>query len=412
MFERARGAGLGTGGAAGSGGNGGMMNRVLDVSVVVGTRPEAIKLAPVILAMARAPERYRVKVISTGQHRAMLDRALGDFGITPDLDLQVMRDRQTLAELSARVMTGVSELLATDRPDLLMVQGDTTTAFIAALCAFYQQVPVVHIEAGLRSHNPLNPFPEEMNRRLIGGVAALHCAPTPRAGRALVAEGVARESIAVTGNTVIDALHTIVDSGKAVVDVPGLPANPECLILVTLHRRESWGEEMSAVCRALRRIVDGHPEVTMVLPAHLNPNVREVVMPVLGGHERIVLVEPVPYPTLVGLIRASHLVITDSGGIQEEAPAFGKPVLVARKTTERPEAVEANCARLVGTDEETLFAAADQLLRDDAAYAAMVRPYSPFGDGQAAQRTLEAMTRWFSGERPALPAAREFAGLA
>lgn len=386
------------------------MTNQLKVSIVVGTRPEAIKLAPVILAM-RAHAAFRPTVVSTGQHRAMLDRALGDFGITPDLDLEVMRDRQTLAELSSRVMLGVSDLLARDRPDVMMVQGDTTTAFIAALSAFYQQVPVVHIEAGLRSHNPLNPFPEEMNRRLIGGVAALHCAPTPRACQALVAEGVDRAQIAVTGNTVIDALHTIVESGKAKVEVEGLPADPGRLVLVTLHRRESWGAEMSAVCRGLRRTVDKHPDITMVLPLHLNPNVREVVMPILGGHPRIVLTEPVPYPCLVGLIRAATLVITDSGGIQEEAPAFGKPVLVARKTTERPEAVDANCARLVGTEEEALFQAADLLLSDEEAYKAMVRPYSPFGDGRAAERSLVAMLRWQSGERPALPPEQEFAGL-
>lgn len=387
------------------------MAKQLKVSVVVGTRPEAIKLAPVILGMHRAREDFLPVVVSTGQHRAMLDRALGDFEITPDIDLQVMRDRQTLAELSSRVMLGISDLLLKDRPDVLMVQGDTSTAFIAALAAFYQQVPVVHIEAGLRSHNPLNPFPEEMNRRLLGGVAALHCAPTPRACAALVAEGIPRDSIAVTGNTVIDALHTIVDAGKATVDVEGLPADHGRLVLVTLHRRESWGDEMSAVCRGLRRIVERHPEITIVAPVHLNPNVRDVVMPILGGHPRIVLTEPVPYPTLVGLIRASDLVITDSGGIQEEAPAFGKPVLVARKTTERPEAVEAGCAKLVGTDEEVLFAAADLLLSDGEAYRAMVRPYSPYGDGRGAERSLEAMRRWFAGQKPALPAAQEFAGL-
>lgn len=387
------------------------MSKQLRVSVVVGTRPEAIKLAPVILAMRAAPGDFQATVVSTGQHRAMLDRALGDFDITPDVDLQVMRDRQSLAELSSRVMLGVSELLEEARPDVLMVQGDTSTAFIAALAAFYQQLPVVHIEAGLRSGNPMNPFPEEMNRRLIGGVAALHCAPTPRACAALVAEGIKREAIAVTGNTVIDALHTIVDSGKATTEVEGLPAERGRLVLVTLHRRESWGEEMSAVCRGLRRIVDAHEDITMVAPVHLNPNVRDVVMPILGDHPRIVLIEPVPYPTLVGLIREADLVITDSGGIQEEAPAFGKPVLVARKTTERPEAVEAGCAKLVGTDEDVLFAAGDLLLSDEEAYRAMVRPYSPFGDGRGAERSLLAMRRWFGGERPALPVDQEFSGL-
>ena len=256
------------------------MAKVMKVSVVVGTRPEAIKLAPVILAMKDASEDFLPHVVSTGQHRAMLDRALGDFGITPDVDLQVMRDRQSLAELSSRVMLGMSDLLLQDRPDVLMVQGDTSTAFIAALAAFYQQVPVIHIEAGLRRHNPLNPFPEEMNRRLLGGVAALHCAPTQRACAALVAEGIARETIAVTGNTVIDALHTIVDTGKASMDVEGLPADHGRLVLVTLHRRESLGEEMASVCRALRRIVERHDDITMVLPVHLNPGVRDVVMPI------------------------------------------------------------------------------------------------------------------------------------
>jgi UDP-N-acetylglucosamine 2-epimerase (non-hydrolysing) len=275
-------------------------------------------------------------------------------------------------------MLGVSELLEAERPDFLVVQGDTTTAFIAALAAFYQKLPVVHVEAGLRSNNPMNPFPEEMNRRLIGGVAALHAAPTPRACKSLLAEGVARDAIAVTGNTVIDALHTIVDGGKADPTVEGLPENHGRLVLVTLHRRESWGDEMTAVCRGLRRIAEAHSDITMVMPVHMNPNVRDVVMPILGDHDRIILTKPVPYPNLVGLIRASHLVITDSGGIQEEAPAFGKPVLVARKTTERPEAVEANCAKLVGTDEDLLVREANSLLTDDAAYQAMVRPFSPF----------------------------------
>ena len=384
----------------------------LKASLVVGTRPEAIKIAPIVLAMNAASDRFEPQLVSTGQHRAMLDRAFGDFGISPERDLNVMRDRQTLPELTSRVMLGVSELLETERPDLLVVQGDTTTAFIAALAAFYQKLPVVHVEARLRSNNPMNPFPEEMNRRLIGGVATLHAAPTPRACKSLLAEGIARDSIAVTGNTVIDALHAIVDSGKADPSVDGLPADHGRLVLVTLHRRESLGEEMMAVCRALRRIADAHADITMVLPVHMNPSVRDVVMPVLGNHDRIILTEPVPYPNLVGLIRASHLVITDSGGIQEEAPAFGKPVLVARKTTERPEAVEANCAKLVGTDEELLVQEANRLLTDEDAYQAMVRPYSPFGYGHAAERTLTAITRWFAGERPALPGNEEFAGLA
>ena len=216
----------------------------LKASLVVGTRPEAIKIAPIVLAMEAAPDLFEPQLVSTGQHRAMLDRAFGDFGISPDVDLNVMRDRQSLPELTSRVMLGVSELLEAERPDLLVVQGDTTTAFIAALAAFYQKLPVVHVEAGLRSNNPMNPFPEEMNRRLIGGVAALHAAPTPRACKSLLAEGVARDAIAITGNTVIDALHAIVDSGKADPSVEGLPEDHGRLVLVTLHRRESLGDEM------------------------------------------------------------------------------------------------------------------------------------------------------------------------
>lgn len=358
----------------------------MKIVVVFGTRPEAIKLAPVIAELRRHPH-IDVHVVTTAQHRELLDQVLEVFAIVPDADLQVMRPRQTLGELTGRVLEKTDALLAQTAADLLVVQGDTTSAFAAALAAFYRGVPVAHVEAGLRTGSPANPFPEEMNRRLTGAIAALHFAPTRRAHDALVAEGVAAEKILTTGNTVVDALQQIRQSGafREARERIRIGVN-ERLLLVTLHRRESWGAPLAGMCAALRQIVEARPEVRMILPVHLNPAVREIVHEHLGGVPRVSLVEPMDYFSFVATLEASWLVLTDSGGVQEEAPVLGCPVLVLRDTTERPEAIEHGVATLVGTKPAAIIAAAMELLEHPERRDRMAQPVSPFGDGHAAAR--------------------------
>lgn len=363
------------------------MKRIL---LVFGTRPEAIKMAPLVHELQSREGAEPITCV-TAQHREMLDQVLDWFRINPDHDLDLMQPSQTLVGLTARALTGVSEVIETVQPDVVVSQGDTTTAMTAALAAFYQRVAVGHVEAGLRTHNIYNPFPEEVNRHLISVVATYNFAPTRTAKDALLAEGVAAGTISVTGNTVIDALHWTVDREHA-LDL-GLPLDNESerLILVTAHRRESFGPDFESMCRALRRIVDEHPDTRLIYPVHLNPNVQEPVHRILGDVDRIHLIDPVPYPDLAHLMARSTLVITDSGGIQEEAPALGKPVLVMRRTTERPEAVTAGTAKLVGTDEEAIVRQATALLTDPDAYAAMANAVSPYGDGRAAARIADVL---------------------
>jgi len=357
------------------------MKRVLSV---FGTRPEAIKLAPVILEVRKRPDEFENIVCVTAQHRQMLDQVLDWFAISPDHDLNLMQPNQTLADFAGRALLAIGGLLEEVRPDVVLVQGDTSTAMIAALGAFYRRTPVGHVEAGLRTHDRYNPFPEEINRRIVGALTSFHFAPTERAAETLRGEQVPEGSIFVTGNTVVDALLMTVKRPVR-LDL-GFSWEGRRLVLVTAHRRESFGAPFESLCRALRDLADRNADVEIVYPVHLNPNVREPVMRILAGHPRIRLIEPLRYEQFSHLMSRSYLILTDSGGIQEEAPVLGKPTLVMRETTERPEAIEAGTARLVGTDRTRIVTEAERLLNDDSAYAAMAHAGSPFGDGRAAER--------------------------
>ena len=363
----------------------------MKIVVVMGTRPEAIKLAPLVAELRRRPN-VDLRVVTTGQHRELLDQVLTTFAIVPDDDLNVMRPEQTLAELSGRVLSGVDRLLSTVAPDVLVVQGDTTSAFMCGLGAWYRRVPVAHVEAGLRTGLLSDPFPEEMNRRLTARIASLHFAPTARARMALLDEGVADDTIFVTGNTIVDALLHIrrcdsYQNGPLPVGVD----RAQRLLLVTLHRRESWGPRLDGMCRAIRRIAEMRPDVRIVFPVHANPVVRRIVHDTLGGDPRIELIQPTDYQTFIKLMDASWLVLTDSGGVQEEAPVLGRPVLVLRETTERPEAIECGVARAIGTDPDAIVRHTLALLDNPAEHARMAQATSPFGDGHAAQRIADIL---------------------
>lgn len=361
------------------------MKRIL---TIVGTRPEAIKLAPVTLELAKHADRIEHTICSTAQHRQMLDQVHGWFGIEPHIDLNLMAPNQKLADFAAKALIDVTRVIEHVKPHVVIVQGDTTTAMMAALAAAYQRVDVAHVEAGLRTDDLFNPFPEELNRRIASAVTRYHFAPTERAARTLREENIPADRIQVTGNTVIDALRLTLDR-KVELDLPFL--NGHRTVLVTAHRRESFGAPFESLCRALRGLADRNPNVTLVYPVHLNPNVREPVNRLLAGHDRIHLIEPLSYEKFVHLMARAELLLTDSGGVQEEAPYLGKPALVMRDNTERPEAVEAGTAKLVGTDEETIIREAERLLNDSAAYQSMARAGSPFGDGFAARRIVEAL---------------------
>jgi len=332
-------------------------------------------------------------VCVTAQHRLMLDQILDWFHITPDYDLNLMRPNQTLAGLTASALEAINDTLETVKPDVALVQGDTTTAMASAMAAFYQRIPVGHIEAGLRTHHRYNPFPEEVNRHLISVMATHNFAPTETARAALMVEGVPSASIHVTGNTVIDALQWTVSQPYTLdLDIP-LDRPGERLILITGHRRESFGPAFESICVALRQIAERNPEARLIYPVHLNPNVQEPVYRLLQGVERIHLTDPLPYPAFAHLMARASFLISDSGGIQEEAPALGKPVLVMRETTERPEAIEAGTAKLVGTDTEKIVAEAERLLHDQGAYDAMAQAHSPFGDGHAAEKIVDILIK-------------------
>ncbi|MFT8884866.1 MAG: UDP-N-acetylglucosamine 2-epimerase (non-hydrolyzing) [Acetobacter papayae] len=376
------------------------------VMVLFGTRPECIKLAPVVRALRARPDDFHVTVCSTGQHREMLHMTLQSLGLTVDEDLDVMRPDQTLPQLTGAILSGCAELIRRHSPDWMLVQGDTTTAFVGALAAFYGRVRIGHVEAGLRTGRKDNPFPEEINRRLITPMADLHFAPTPRAAAALLAEGVSSQSVHVTGNTGIDALlalcarwqsgeQSIDPSGNYAADHAGSPegvepavaalAGASPLVLITCHRRENFGPELEAICKALRHLAETWPAAQFVFPVHLNPSVRRAVMPLLGGIANLHLLEPVAYDTMVFLMRRATLILTDSGGIQEEAPTFGVPVLVMRATTERQESVEAGFARLVGSNADMIVAEASRILSAGGCPELSGRP-NPYGDGHAAER--------------------------
>ncbi|MFF2275645.1 non-hydrolyzing UDP-N-acetylglucosamine 2-epimerase [Agromyces sp. NPDC058126] len=385
------------------------MPRIL---VVYGTRPEAIKLAPVVTALRRT-HCFETVVAVTAQHRLMLDQVNGIFGIRPDHDLDLLRERPNLTGITAGTIEGIEPLLAKYKPDMMLVQGDTTTVFAAALAAFYAQVPVAHLEAGLRTSHRYDPYPEEINRRLATVLASLHLAPTSNARRNLEHEGVDPASIHVTGNTVIDALLQVhgmhLPTTEPALDRIG---DAERLILVTSHRRENWGAPMERIGRAVARLARRYPQARVLLPAHLNPIVRESLLPPLEGLDNVVVTAPLDYVDMAHAVAASTIVLTDSGGVQEEAPSLGKPVLVLRETTERPEAVEAGTVALVGTDEDRIVDTASELLDEPARYLEMARAVNPYGDGRASERVLGALGAYFGLNEPLEEFAGEAAGAA
>jgi UDP-N-acetylglucosamine 2-epimerase (non-hydrolysing) len=371
--------------------------------IVMGTRPEVMKLAPVALELGRFPARFRVEMVGTGQHRDLLPQHLALFRIRLHHDLQVMKDRQTLADIAARTLQRMHALLSRTSPDVVVVEGDTSAAFAAGLASCYHQIPIAHVEAGLRSGDPFNPFPEETNRRLLGGLADIHFAPTPGARDNLLRENVPPERIYVTGNTAIDALLLAARRRPQRSAVRADSLRRRRLLLVTAHRRESWDQGLAEICLALGDLVDRFPDVMVVYAVHPNPTVRRVAEKLLAGRERILLIAPPDYVSFVALMKRSYLILTDSGGIQEEAPSLSKPVLVMRKTTERMEGIEAGCAELVGVKRVGIVASASRLLTDQARYAAMTRVSNPYGDGRAAVRIRRGLAHYFglARRRPA-----------
>jgi UDP-N-acetylglucosamine 2-epimerase (non-hydrolysing) len=371
--------------------------------VVVGTRPDAIKLAPLIGKLRAAPDLEPI-VVSTGQHREMLDQALDLFSIRPHHDLYVMKHGQSLSGVTCRVLQGIKPVIQREKPDAVIVQGDTTTAFSGALAAFYEQVPVVHLEAGLRTGNPLSPYPEEMNRRLITQLSALHLTPTSSNRDNLLAEGVERSSVVTIGNTGIDALFEAAAARKGYErpELRFLDGDNRRVLLVTTHRRESWGAPMVNIGRAVATIARGDPGLLIVIPLHLNPVVRQALAPAVRGLPNVFVTEPASYMDFVRLMIRSSLILTDSGGVQEEGPSLGKPVLVLRDTTERPEAMAFGTARLVGTGHAQIVDGVRSLLYDAAAYAEMANATNPYGDGQAANRAVAAIRCFFRLGPPAV----------
>jgi UDP-N-acetylglucosamine 2-epimerase (non-hydrolysing) len=367
---------------------------VLKVLSVFGTRPEAIKMAPLVKELAKYPKEINSQVAVTAQHREMLDQVLDLFSINPDYDLDIMQSRQTLTQITTRALAGLGQVYEKARPDIVLVHGDTTTTFVASLAAFYRQAKVGHVEAGLRTGNIYSPYPEEMNRKLTGAIADLHFAPTETAKANLLREGILPEKIYVTGNTVIDALLSTVRADFSLGHIPGLEGlNPDRnrILLVTAHRRENLGEPMRQIFRALREIVAMFPDIMVVFPVHKNPQVRSVVEELLGDSPRIKLIEPLEYEPFVNLMAKSYLVLTDSGGLQEEAPSLGKPVLVLRDTTERPEAVAAGTVSLVGTGYREVLHETKRLLTDAPYYRQMANAVNPYGDGKASKRIVNSL---------------------
>lgn len=379
------------------------------IMLVFGTRPEAIKMAPLVKEFQKYPEQFQTIVCVTGQHREMLDQVLHIFEIEPDYDLNIMKQGQDLYDVTARVLTGMREVLKETKPDVVLVHGDTTTSTAAALAAFYQQIPVGHVEAGLRTHNIYSPWPEEMNRQITGRIAAYHFAPTPLSHQNLLNEGICDEKIIVTGNTVIDALYMVVDRIKndktlefglncslikAGYDVDRLNDGKK-LVLITGHRRENFGDGFINMCQAIKTLSEKYPEVDFVYPMHLNPNVRKPIHEVFGedlsGLKNMFFIEPLEYLSFVYLMEKSAIVLTDSGGIQEEAPGLGKPVLVMRDTTERPEALEAGTVKLVGTDFGRIVDEVSHLLEDQDYYGMMSEAVNPYGDGRSSERIVDEL---------------------
>lgn len=367
----------------------------IKLMTVFGTRPEAIKMCPLVLAMRKYPEYIQPIVAVTAQHREMLDQVLDLFGITPDYDLNIMSAGQTLYDVTTRALMGLKSVMEEAKPDMVLVHGDTSTTFAGALAAFYAQIPVGHVEAGLRTGNKYSPYPEEMNRKLTGAIADMHFAPTSTSKANLLKENICPKQILVTGNTVIDALQTTVKEGYRFEDEEfnKVFASGHRLILMTTHRRENLGEPMRHVYRALKSVLEAHPDVEAIFPVHKNPKVREIVREELGHLDRVHLIEPMEYEPFANLMAKVDIVLTDSGGIQEEAPALGKPVLVLRDTTERPEAVEAGTVKLVGTAYGDVLRETNLLLDDAEHYRSMAEAANPYGDGKACERIIHAILR-------------------
>lgn len=376
------------------------MNQPIKVMTIFGTRPEAIKMAPLVLELKKYPEYFTPIVTVTAQHRQMLDQVLHIFGITPDYDLNIMKDRQTLMDITTRGLEGLDEVMKKVKPDIVLVHGDTTTTFIASLAGFYNQIPVGHVEAGLRTWNKYSPYPEEMNRQLTGVLSDLHFAPTSKSADNLIAENKVANHIFITGNTAIDALKTTVrnEYQHEVLEKLG----QDRLILLTAHRRENLGEPMRNIFRAVKRMVEENKDIQVVYPVHLNPVVREIASEILKDDPRIHLIEPLDVIDFHNFASRAHLILTDSGGVQEEAPSLGVPVLVLRDTTERPEGIEAGTLKLVGTDEEVIYQSAMELLTDKDAYEAMSKAANPYGDGNASKRICQAIRYYFkqTDQRP------------
>ncbi len=381
-----------------------MDKKKIKVMTVFGTRPEAIKMAPIVLELQKHSDKITPVVAVTAQHREMLDQVLNLFSITPDHDLDIMAQGQTLFDITTKAMKGLDQVMTEEKPDIVLVHGDTTTTFAGALAAYYHQIPVGHVEAGLRTHNKYSPFPEEMNRKLTGCISDLNFAPTETSEANLLAENVPAESIFVTGNTVIDALHHTVRDDYEFDDemLRHIDFTNKRIILVTTHRRENLGEPMRHVYKALRQLTEEFDDVEIVFPVHKNPKVREVVREELGGLSKVHLIDPLDYEPFANLMSRAHLILTDSGGVQEEAPALGKPVLVLRDTTERPEAVAAGTVKLIGTDRERVYQEAKLLLTDEEEYGRMAESVNPYGDGKASERIIQAILYHYElvGERP------------
>lgn len=366
---------------------------MIKVMSIFGTRPEAIKMAPVILEMECHKNEIRSVVCVTAQHREMLDSVLDTFGITPDYDLNIMRKGQTLESITGTILDGLNDVLEKEAPDLVLVHGDTTTTFASALSAFYHKIPVGHVEAGLRTHNLYSPYPEEANRQMVGNIAELHFTPTMQSLKNLLQENKDPEKIFVTGNTAIDALKTTV---KEEYDNPVLHwAGDHRIILLTAHRRENWGEPLRRVFKAVNRITEKYPDVRVIYPCHMNPAVRRMADELFGNNDHVQVIEPLEVTDFHNMIRKSYLILTDSGGIQEEGPSLGKPVLVVRDTTERPEGVEAGTLKLVGTSTENIIRQVSRLLDDEVEYERMSRTENPYGDGHASEKIVSAILRYF-----------------
>lgn len=372
----------------------------IKVMTVFGTRPEAIKMAPLVKELEKNPQIESV-VCVTAQHRQMLDQVLEIFDIKPDYDLDIMKDRQTLISITTRVLEGLDGVLKEAKPDIVLVHGDTSTTFVGALAAFYNQIPVGHVEAGLRTYDKYSPFPEEMNRCLTGRIADLHFSPTIANRNNLLRESISDDNIFITGNTVIDALKTTVSDDYKLCESMDSVDFSKRVILVTAHRRENLGEPLENICRALKRIVTDFDDVELVYPVHLNPVVRETVNKYLSNMDRVHLIDPIDVRDMHNAMNRSYMIMTDSGGLQEEAPSLGKPVLVLRNETERPEAVSAGTVKVAGVDENVIYDMAKKLLTDENEYNSMAHAVNPYGDGEASRRTVEAILYHFNrGEKP------------